>query len=359
MSGTSLDGIDAALVAFDGHRPRLVDTYYKAFEPDFRERLKNFCFAESVELRTFGELDACFGQYLADSANALLTQSGIDSKSIAAIGSHGQTVYHHPHDPYPFTLQIGDPNRIAEITGITTVADFRRRDIAAGGQGAPLAPAFHDAVLRTETENRAVVNIGGIANVTLLPKDEGRPAIGFDSGPGNTFLDLWTKRQLARPMDENGKWAKSGTVCEDLLKALLADPYFGLPAPKSTGQEYFSANWLESRLARFRLDPADVQATLCQFTADSIAEAIRRHEPRTDRVLLCGGGVHNDFLVSRIARQLACPVESTAACGIDPDWVEAMAFAWLARQTLEGLAGNLPEVTGAAHPAVLGGIYPG
>lgn len=359
MSGTSLDGIDAALAEFDGTGVRLLATLYRPYAPELQERLKSICYGRTVEFRVLGELDARLGMLLGETANALLAQSGIARGTVRAIGSHGQTVYHQPDGDYPFTWQIGDPNRIAEMTGLPVVADLRRRDVAAGGQGAPLAPGFHRAMFHSGEESRVVVNIGGIANITVLPKPWESRVYGFDAGPGNTFLDLWIRRERGLPFDEDGAWAASGKVSADLLAALLDDAYFAAPPPKSTGQEYFSANWLETKLAGFALPSADVQATLGHLTARSLADAIRRHAPDTRRVFVCGGGARNGWLMAELAGMLDCPVQTTAALGMEPDWVEAVAFAWLARQTLHGQAGNLPEVTGAAHPVVLGGMYAG
>ncbi|HLA75537.1 MAG TPA: anhydro-N-acetylmuramic acid kinase, partial [Gammaproteobacteria bacterium] len=234
--------------------------------------------------------------------------------------------------------------------------------MAAGGQGAPLAPAFHNAMLRSSTDNRVVVNIGGIANITVLPADSNRPVVGFDTGPASTLMDAWIQQHLNKRMDEDGRWAAGGRVVKPLLDALLDDPYFKLAAPKSTGFEYFNLAWLNTKLGAQSapIPPQDVQATLCELTAASIAQAITEHAPNTRQVLVCGGGVHNTHLMQRLRDLLpACQVDSTAAYGVDPEWVEAMAFAWLAKQTLEGKPGNLPNVTGARHEVILGGIYPG
>lgn len=362
MSGTSLDGIDAALVRFDleaGREvPVLLGSNYQPYPSALRNRLKAFCFAESVSMAEYGTLDALMGELFAEAANVLIESSGMDRRLIRAIGSHGQTVYHKPEGEHPFSIQIGDPNRIAELTGITTLADFRRRDLAAGGQGAPLTPAFHQAVFGSGCEHRVVVNIGGIANLTCLPVDSARNVTGFDSGPGNTLLDFWVQQHLDQAYDRNGEWGAKGQGSEALVNELLADPYFARPAPKSTGQEYFSARWLLSHLERHEVSAVDVQATLLELTARSITDALQAAMPDAGQVLLCGGGVHNLALVERIRHRMKCKVVTTAHYGVDPDWVEAMAFAWLARQTLAGLPGNLPSVTGARHPVVLGGIYP-
>lgn len=359
MSGTSLDGIDAVLAEISAHAVALLAHHYTPFEPGLRQRLRRHCFASEVPLAVLGQLDTELGELLGCCALALLEHAKVSPKQVRAIGSHGQTLHHNPAAPYPYTLQLGDPNRIAEITGITTVADFRRRDIAAGGQGAPLVPAFHRAVFHCARENRAVLNLGGIANLTLLPKDPSAPVTGFDTGPGNTLLDRWTSDHLGRPWDSEGQWARQGQLVPELLQTLLDDPYFHLPPPKSTGPEYFSPAWLEERLRAFAgLHPADVQATLAHLTAASAALGLKTWGIRPDRLLVCGGGAHNRYLLELLEDYCGCPVETTAAYGIDPDWVEATAFAWLAWRTLEGLSGNLPAVTGARREVILGGIYP-
>ncbi|MDD5035912.1 MAG: anhydro-N-acetylmuramic acid kinase [Methylococcaceae bacterium] len=358
MSGTSQDGIDAALVAFEADGFELVATHYHPYEAAFKERLRAVCYAETVSFPMLGELDAELGLLLGECANRLLEKSGLQRDSIAAIGSHGQTVFHHPQGTLAFSLQIGDPNRIAETTKLTTIADFRRRDLAAGGQGAPLAPAFHRAFFHDPRESRAIVNIGGIANLTLLPKQTEARVFGFDSGPGNTLMDGWIARHRGKAYDPGGGWGKSGKVHQACLEKMLADPYFAKSPPKSTGQEYFSRAWLEGMLEGTVAPPEDIQATLARLTAQTIADAIRLHAPTTDRVLVCGGGAHNGFLLDQLRELLPCPVASTEPLGLHPDWVEATAFAWFARQTLHGQAGNLPEVTGATRAVLLGGIYP-
>ncbi len=359
MSGTSLDGIDAVLAEISAYAVTLRTHHYTPFEPQLRQRLHRYCFAEKVPLAVLGQLDAELGELFGHCALALLEQAQVPPQRVRAIGSHGQTVHHNPAAPHPYTLQIGDPNRIAEITGITTVADFRRRDIAAGGQGAPLVPAFHRAVFHSPRENRAVLNVGGIANLTLLPQDPTRPVTGFDTGPGNTLLDCWIGSHLGRPWDSEGQWAQQGQLVPELLQAFLADPYFSRPPPKSTGPEHFSSAWLERRLRPFAgIRPEDVQATLAHLTAASVALGLKTAGIKPDRLLVCGGGAHNLYLLELLEDYCVCPVETTAAYGIDPDWVEAAAFAWLAWRTLEGLSGNLPAVTGARREVILGGIYP-
>lgn len=370
MSGTSMDAADAALVDLSGDKPKLIAAHRTPLTSELRAALLALCAPGPNEIERIAELDARLGEIFADSTLALLKKAGVNATEVLAIGSHGQTVRHQPTGPYPFSLQIGNPALIAQRTGITTVADFRRADIAAGGQGAPLVPAFHNAVFRSSEHDRVVVNIGGIANITILPKDAKQFVTGFDTGPGNVLLDAWAERHLGKRMDEDGRFAASGKVQEDLLAQLLQDDYFSLAPPKSTGREHFNMAWLDTILHQHPLShqgegggegensAQDTQATLCELTAASIAQAIHHHAPQTREVLICGGGAHNAHLMQRLrARLKSCSVESTEKHGINPDWVEAMAFAWLAKQTLEGKLGNLPAVTGATRAVVLGGIY--
>jgi anhydro-N-acetylmuramic acid kinase len=363
MSGTSLDGIDVAVADFDAGQWRLIDTAYRPFPPDLREQLLALCGQASIDVDLLGRTDAELARLYAEAALGVLEKTGLSPRDIAAIGCHGQTIRHRPPQagsrllqPIPYTLQIGDPNRIAELTGITTVADFRRRDIAAGGQGAPLVPAFHAHALSSVTEHRAILNIGGIANLTLL--SVGSAVTGFDTGPGNTLLDLWTRLHFQQPCDRGGELAANGEPDRTLLSRLLADPYFQLAPPKSTGPEYFNLDWLRNHLPSSQVDTLDILATLTHLTAHSIAAALRRFAPQTERVLVCGGGVHNNFLMKLLAELLPpCRIGSTQEEGLNPDFVEATAFAWLAKQTMECKPGNLPGVTGAYKPVILGGIY--
>ena len=358
MSGTSVDGIDAGLVDFSHGKIRLVGFHYQAFPTELSQQIHNISQADQpILLKDYGTLDSRLGQLFAEATLKLLDDAQIPTSAIQAIGSHGQTVYHAPETASGFSLQIGDPNRIAEMTGITTVADFRRRDIAVGGQGAPLVPAFHQAIFADPSQTRTIVNIGGIANITIL---DDKPVIGFDTGPGNGLMDWWCQQHCKQAYDRNGDWAASGRRLPTLLGALKDDAYFRLTPPKSTGKEYFSSAWLQQKLSLFNdIKPEDIQATLCQLTADTIADAIRQYAPNTLQTLICGGGAHNSRLMSLLRENLKMPVMSTAEQGIDPDHVEAIAFAWLARQTLNNKPGNLCSVTGANTPVVLGGIYPG
>ncbi|MCK5356366.1 MAG: anhydro-N-acetylmuramic acid kinase [Methyloprofundus sp.] len=359
MSGTSVDGIDAGLYDFSDNQAQVVDFYYQPYPPQIKQKIHQLCSThQAISLSDYGELDSQLGLLYAEACIALLQQANITAKHIKAIGNHGQTIYHAPCTEFPFTLQIGDANIISQTTGITTVADFRRRDIAAGGQGAPLVPAFHQAMFYNAAENRIIINIGGIANLSILPKNKQENILGFDTGPGNTLMDYWISRHKSYAYDDNGDWAKSGNIQAELLKYLKEDAYFSAPPPKSTGTEYFSANWLNKKLADLPVySPEDVQHTLCQLTAESIADAILKFAPEADKAFICGGGTHNKTLLNALRQQLNIPVNSTKTEGVHPDQVEAMAFAWLAKQTLLGLTGNLPETTGAKEAVILGGIY--
>jgi anhydro-N-acetylmuramic acid kinase len=362
MSGTSADGIDAALVRFEGEgrtlRCELVQG--RTFEWNAALRAQLVALgqgADTVSLDALGALDGRIALAFAEAALALLQEAGVPRDRVRAIGSHGQTVRHRPQAEPPFTWQLGDGNVIAERSGIPTVADFRRRDVAAGGQGAPLMPAFHAALLGSPTEDRAALNLGGIANFTLLPIKGG--VRGFDTGPANALMDAWCERHSGQPYDAGGAFAASGSVDAPLLARLLAEPWFALPPPKSTGREQFHLDWLQARLGDAVVAPADLQATLLELTARTVADALQMTQPDTRRVLVCGGGVRNPVLMARLAAYLPqAVVESTAAHGLDPDYVEAMGFAWLARETLAGRPGNLPAVTGAAGPRILGVVYP-
>ena len=361
MSGTSMDGIDAALVAFGDHECEVKATQAVDYPKDLRDELLTAsrqpaqCTVDKI-----GQLDRWIGECFRDATLQLLKKANVDSRSVVAIGSHGQTLRHQPRGARPFTLQIGDPNIIASGTGITTVGDFRRRDLAVGGEGAPLAPAFHRWLFADTDKSRAVLNIGGIANVTMLSNTSDR-VIGFDTGPGNTLLDGWIRANLDKPFDSDGGWSRSGTVNEPLLGQMLADPYFDQPPPKSTGFEYFNGGWTRSRLASLggsTIPAADIQATLAELSARTIATSILKFAPDIDEVLVCGGGIHNADLMQRLRGYLTgAQVSSTDLYGLHPDWVEAAAFAWLAKRRLEGKTGNLPEVTGASRAAVLGAIY--
>jgi anhydro-N-acetylmuramic acid kinase len=360
MSGTSADAVDASVVDIRPDAIRVIASAALPIPSSIRTQIIALFDAGSNEIERMGALDRSLGELFADAVHQLLAKSGIPASAIRAIGSHGQTIRHRPRPDagLPFTLQIADPNTIAERTGITTVADFRRRDVACGGQGAPLTPAFHDAVFAADDEVRGVLNIGGIANLTIL--NLGQPVLGFDTGPGNGLMDAWISHCQGKSYDINGQWAATGKVDQPLLEQLLLHPFFQLSPPKSTGREEFTLQWLLMQLARCGDRPAhDVQATLAELTAISISAQIERQNP-VSRLFLCGGGAHNDFLLKRIQAYLPnCLIQTTAELGIPVDDVEAAAFAWLAHQTMERLSGNLPSVTGAKRAVVLGGVYSG
>lgn len=358
MSGTSADGIDAALVQFpSGGGCRFVHGLTARWEPVLRARLVALGEGGPLDsLEELGELDARIAINFAGAANQLLAEAGVDRSQVRAIGSHGQTVRHRPLADPAFTVQLGDGNRIAELTGITTVSDFRRRDVAAGGHGAPLMPAFHLAMLGTADEDRAVLNLGGIANLTLIPREGA--ARGFDTGPANALMDAWCQRHTGRTFDADGAYAASGAVDESLLAGWRSEPWFDLPPPKSTGREQFHLAWAEAHMAEGQYAAADVQATLLELTVATVADALLAQQPQTRRLLVCGGGVHNRQLMKRLAARLPdVQVESSAVHGLDPEYVEAMGFAWLAQRRMDGLAGNLPSVTGAQGPRILGAIH--
>ncbi len=359
MSGTSADGIDAALVQFPTEGGcHFVQGHTHDWEADTRAALIALGQGhEPASLDTLGQLDAQVGIAFAAAANRLLASAGVDARQVRAIGSHGQTIRHRPLAAPGFTWQIGDANRIAELTGITTVADFRRRDVAAGGHGAPLMPAFHLAMLGSTGEDRAVLNLGGIANLSLLARDGSLR--GFDTGPANALLDGWCQRHLGTAFDAGGAFAASGRVDATLLARLLDDAWFALPPPKSTGREQFHLDWVDARIDGEPPAPADVQATLAELTAATVADALLAHLPAVKRLLVCGGGARNPHLLRRIGARLpGVEVVSSAAFGLDPDYMEAMGFAWLARETLAGRPGNLPSVSGARGPRILGAIHP-
>ena len=354
MSGTSLDGVDAALVDFSSSRGALVNAAYLPFPAALKAELLALQAPAGNELDRAARAGTELARLYAAAVSALLGKAGVAPDAVRASGCHGQTVRHRPDAGY--TLQIGNPALLAELTGISVVADFRSRDIAAGGQGAPLVPAFHAAAFGSDLAHRVIVNIGGIANLTNLPPHG--VVTGFDTGPGNVLLDLWIQRQAGVDHDAAGTWAKGGSVLAGPLAAMLAQPYFSARPPKSCGRDLFNTGWLE-KFAPEREAPRDVQATLAELTGRSIADAIKQHCTGAVEICVCGGGARNLDLLERLGRNLsACRISTTAALGIDPDWVEAIAFAWLARQTLEGRCGSLPEVTGARAARVLGAVYP-
>lgn len=355
MSGSSLDGLDFALVKQDD-RPRLLGTYYIPMPEELRAELLGLCSSGPDELARAGIAEQKWVRLAAQGVLALLDQQNVLAGEIRAIGSHGQTIRHEP--ARGFTVQIGNPALLAELTGITVVSDFRKRDIAAGGQGAPLVPAFHEALFDDNKDYRAVLNVGGFSNLSLIEID--KPVSGFDSGPGNVLLDAWIQAQRGLSYDKDGAWSESGTVNADLLKSMLSDQFFQTKGPKSTGREVFNLGWVHHHLFQLpTLKPEDVQATLLEVTALSITESLQSAQAQTKELLVCGGGAHNKALMKRLAALLPdTKVSSTAEFGVDPDWVEAMAFAWLAHCAMENVPANRPSVTGAKGLRVLGAIYP-
>ena len=364
MSGTSLDGIDAVLMATNGTQTELTASTTRAFAPTLRQRLLAVANGTPISAQQWGELDAQLGQAYADIVLQLLQESDTAASQVRAIGCHGQTLWHQPSGELPFSLQLGDGNRLAALTGIITINDFRRKDMALGGQGAPLVPAFHQQVLADNQQLRIVVNIGGIANITVL--DPHQAVSGYDVGPGNMLMDAWCQLQWGQPFDKDAAFGLQGQVNPELLARLLSEPWLALPAPKSTGRELFSPQWLAAHLQEYEshfspLNPVDVQATLAELSASAIVDQVTLSSARTRlprQLLVCGGGGHNPLLMQRLSALLPhWQVATTNSAGVDMDAMEAMAFAWLAHQTLHGLPGNLPAVTGASRPAVLGAIH--
>jgi len=357
MSGTSIDAIDAAAVTIDNNNNiDVVATHTHPIPDEIKHSIASLCQPGENEIMRMGKLDCELGDLFADATLELLRLSNIGAPQVTAIGSHGQTIRHSPNGEHPFTLQIANPARISECTNITTVADFRRSDMAAGGQGAPLVPAFHHAVFFDEEINRVILNIGGMANISILEKNE--EISGFDTGPGNILLNEWIQQQQKLPYDNNGEWSKSNSTNTTLIEQMLDDPYFPQSPPKSTGREYFNLNWVKGFLADTNDTPGNIQSTLCELTARSISDAVRQYAKNCQQILVCGGGAHNKDLMSRLQKHCDTDICSTAKYGLDPDYVEAAAFAWFARQTLHGEPSNAPAVTGAKHPVLLGAIYP-
>lgn len=354
MSGTSLDGVDAVLADFRGALPQTVATHYSPFPHELKTRLLALHEPAHDELHQAALAANELAHIYREAVAALLKRAGVSVGSVRAIGCHGQTIRHRPHAGY--TLQLNNPALLAELSGIAVVADFRSRDVAAGGEGAPLVPAFHDAVFRSPDIHRVALNIGGIANVTDLKP--GAATRGFDCGPGNMLLDAWSQKHMGQPYDEGGNWAARGSPIRPLLDMLLTHPYFSVAPPKSCGREQFNLGWLESNLAG-NDSGADVQATLLELTASTIVDSIGLWCGVPAELVVCGGGAHNAALMRRLAALMPqTQVRKSDELGVDADWVEALAFAWLARQALLRLPGNLPEVTGAKGPRVLGAIYP-
>jgi anhydro-N-acetylmuramic acid kinase len=355
MSGTSLDGVDAALISCQDEQFKLVSSHFSAYPEPIKQELLKLHQPQLNELEDTAIIGNKLAHLYADAVMTLLNQNRITHHQVKAIGCHGQTIRHRPE--LGFTLQIGNNALLAELTQISVVGDFRSRDIAAGGQGAPLVPAFHQAAFGSKEKNRAIVNIGGIANITYLSKTG--EILGFDSGPGNMLLDAWTKLKLGLDYDDNGNWAATGVIIQSLLENMLADSYFALPPPKSTGRDLFNEAWLKQHMQYPHYQPQDVARTLVELTASSLKKAITLYCPNVDEVYLCGGGAHNQLLIDILKKMLgSIPVSNTNTLGIDIDWVEAAAFAWLAQQTINNRPANLPSVTGAKGLRVLGAIFP-
>jgi anhydro-N-acetylmuramic acid kinase len=354
MSGTSLDGVDAALVDLSQIVPRLVSSHYQPFAAPLKEALLALHQVTHNELHQSSLIANSLAREYATATQTLLKKAGVAAESVQAIGCHGQTVRHRPE--YGYTIQLNNAALLAELSGINVVSDFRSRDIAAGGQGAPLVPAFHDHVLRHPDNHRIILNIGGIANLTILAPH--KDTSGFDTGPGNLLMDAWIARHQGKPYDKDGAWAASGKIIPALLHRLLADSFFAAAPPKSTGRDLFNLAWLEKHLYGDET-AEDVQATLLALTGDSIATAVQRFATETGEIYVCGGGAHNIALLSHLQKALPqCRIQKTEVLGIAADWMEAIAFAWLAQQAMHLRPGNLPAVTGAKHPCVLGAIYP-
>ena len=354
MSGTSLDGVDAVLADFSDKLPRTLATFWLPYPTTIRQQALKLQSAQHDEIHAAALLANELARCYAQAVHEVLGGAGATAAQVAAIGCHGQTIRHRPANGY--SVQLNNPALLAELCGIAVVADFRSRDIAAGGQGAPLVPAFHAAAFGDPTRHRVILNVGGIANLTDL--NPGQAVRGFDCGPGNLLMDAWIERHQGQRYDEAGRWATQGQALAELLRSLLADGFFSASPPKSCGRDEFNIAWLECRLAGSER-PEDVQATLLELTALSATQAIGRWCGSPDQLFVCGGGAHNQALMARLQWHLPdCRVASTDSFGQAPDWVEALAFAWLAWRTLRGEPGNLAEVTGASGPRVLGAIYP-
>lgn len=357
MSGTSADGIDATLIEMDGDKVALKGHLETPHSDILRRTILSLCESGEHEIDRMGELDQHLGKAFAQAATNLLQQQKVPPSKITAIGSHGQTIRHRPSAARPFTLQVADPNQIAHLTGITTVADFRRRDMAAGGEGAPLAPAFHQAVFSHEDEERLIINIGGISNISHL---KGSTLLaGFDSGPGNALMDGWIQRHKSLNYDESGQWASAGQINAGLLTLLMEHDYLARATPKSTGREDFHMDWLDEQIARMpqAVSTQDVQATLLEYTCQTILLHIQSLSGRPDGTYICGGGALNNALMDRLSVICPCKVDSSDILGIAPQQVEGAAFGWLAHQTLSRANGNCPAVTGANKEVILGGVY--
>ncbi len=367
MSGTSLDGVDGVLTLipdhYDGGEIGIAATAHVPFDTELREQLMSLQLPGHNEIEKEALAANRLAVLYAECVYTLLQKKGVSAEDVTAIGAHGQTIRHRPD--LGFTRQTNNPALLAELTQINVIADFRSRDIAADGQGAPLVPAFHYAVFGSQFASRAVINIGGIANISILNPDGS--VSGFDTGPGNMLMDAWVGKHLQKNYDEDGKWGQSGICSSELLKALLDDPFFSQVPPKSTGRDLFNLNWLDVKLSTSesfeQLEAADVQATLTTLTAETITDAIRDHASYVDDIYICGGGAKNPFLMKLIGqllqkKNISATLHTSDALGIDPMHVEALAFAWLAHRFATGKTGNLPSVTGARGNRILGALFP-
>ena len=359
MSGTSADGIDGVVLKITGKGKLMIHATANSDYPnDVRDKIRRLTNRKITDASQLENLDIELTQHYAKVVGQLLAT--IDRKNISIIGCHGQTIRHSPHSNPPFSLQLGDGAELARLAKIAVVTDFRAADLAVGGQGAPLAPAFHQAAFASKTDNRSVINIGGISNITFLPADAQNDIIGFDIGPGNTLIDYWCRTHFDCDYDHNGEIAESGTIQLDFLDILLKDAYFSMPPPKSTGLEYFNQQWLEDKLGlwegRDQSTNTDILTTLTALTARTIADQLNSMEPATGIAYLCGGGTNNQVLVALLKQQTTTIIDTTATLGIDPQWIEAAAFAWIAYRTLNQLPSTLPTVTGASQPTIAGVI---
>lgn len=356
MCGTSVDAIDVVAAQWSNGDLTVLGSCDYQLPNALRQDLLALTCAESLDFETLYRLDAHVADHHATATLSLLDKLSIDSSAVSAIGFHGQTVYHAPDESTPFTVQIGDPNRLVAATSIPVVADVRRADMAYGGQGAPLAPALHAELFTMPGISTAVLNLGGIANLTLLPGD-GLDITGFDTGPANALCDAWCQTRLGLPCDKGGEIAASGSIDHELLGRLLEDPYFAKSPPKSTGREAFNLKWLENTVGKLEHADADVLATLVELTAKTVCNALERHLPDCERVSVCGGGRHNQTLMTRLSAHASCDIATTDSAGYDGDTIEALLMAWIARRRLAGKSANLPSVTGATRETPLGGLY--
>ncbi|GLR76150.1 anhydro-N-acetylmuramic acid kinase [Aliivibrio sifiae] len=358
MSGTSLDGVDAVLVETNGTTINLLGHADYPMDPQLKSDILSFCTGQATNLKIVGEIDHRLGHLFADASLHLLNTLSVAPESITAIGSHGQTVFHSPDTQHPFTMQLGDANIIAAKTNIDTIADFRRKDMALGGQGAPLVPAFHHTLFGKPNSTHIILNIGGISNISILQKDT--PVIGYDTGPGNMLMDAWIYKHKQKSYDHNGDWARDGVVIQELLAQLKQHSYFARPYPKSTGRELFNLEWFAQFIENKPYKPQDIQATLLEFTVVTIVEQIAKfHVGEAAKLLVCGGGAHNQYLMEKLQQNLSnWAVATTNDYNVDSDNMEAMAFAWLAHQRIHNRPSNEPDVTGASRYASLGVVYP-